>query len=139
MLNINNILILEYLALKASASHVYTKQEINDNDGMYDNALNDKADKSNAYSQTEIDIKFTARNASVAALSTNLATTNTNVATQTTHLGTTTTTAATTTTNLVTLITTLADTSTKVATLTTTLGTTNTTAATTTTTTNVAI
>ena len=54
ILNINNISILEYLALKASASNLYTTQEVNDDDSMYDNALNDKADKSNAYLHTEI-------------------------------------------------------------------------------------
>ena len=40
--------------MKASASTVYTKQETNTNDISYANALNDKADKFNSYTTTEI-------------------------------------------------------------------------------------
>ena len=51
---INNVDILDTLNLKASASNVYTKQEINTNGIIYANALNNKADKSTSYTKTEI-------------------------------------------------------------------------------------
>ena len=35
-------------------NNVYTKQEIDTNDTIYDNALNNKCDKSNTYLNTEI-------------------------------------------------------------------------------------
>ena len=48
ILNLNHIDILESLNWKASASSEYTKQTINDTDIISDNALNTKADQSNA-------------------------------------------------------------------------------------------
>ena len=54
ILKANNVDMLGTLNLKASASNVYTKQEINNNDIIYANALNNKADKSNSYTKTEI-------------------------------------------------------------------------------------
>ena len=54
LLKTSNVDILIILNLKASASNVYTKQEINNNDIIYANALNNKADKSNSYTKTEI-------------------------------------------------------------------------------------
>ena len=52
--NLNNIDILESLNWKDSASNVYEKQTINDNDIMHDNALNTKVDKSNAQLNSDI-------------------------------------------------------------------------------------
>ena len=54
--------ILEFITNKALASNVYTKNEINNNDIIYANALNNTADKNNTYLKTEIDINFTASN-----------------------------------------------------------------------------
>ena len=42
------------LNLKATASNVYTKGEINANDIMYDSALDTEADKSNSYTRAEL-------------------------------------------------------------------------------------
>ena len=50
--NINNVDILESLNLKATASTVYTKGEINANDTMYANAFNSNADKPTRYTKT---------------------------------------------------------------------------------------
>ena len=54
ILEINNVDSLGSLNLKATASNVYTKAEINANAMIYDNALNTKADKSNCYTRAEI-------------------------------------------------------------------------------------
>ena len=62
ILKLNNVDILSTLNLKASASNVYTKEEINNNDMIYANALSNKADKTSSYSKTEIDSKFTTSN-----------------------------------------------------------------------------
>ena len=53
ILTINNIDILASLASKASATNVYSKEEINNNDIIFGNALNNKADKSTTYTNTE--------------------------------------------------------------------------------------
>ena len=50
----NNNDSLESLNLKASASNVYTKQCINNNDMIYGNALHDKADNYNSYTKPEM-------------------------------------------------------------------------------------
>ena len=47
ILNITNIDILASLASTIPSSNVYTKREINDNDVIYDNALTNKADRTN--------------------------------------------------------------------------------------------
>ena len=60
ILKVNNVDMLASLSLKASASNVYATQDINNNDCMYDNALNNKADTSNTYLKTEIDTKCAA-------------------------------------------------------------------------------
>ena len=39
-------------------SNAYTKQEINNNVRMYDNALNNTSDKLNTYSKSELDNTF---------------------------------------------------------------------------------
>ena len=64
ILKINNVNSLASLNLKASAYNAYTNQEINNNDMTYDNALNNKADKSNTYLKTELDTKVDALPAS---------------------------------------------------------------------------
>jgi hypothetical protein len=61
ILKINNIDILASLALNASASNVYTKEEINNNDVIFGNALNNKADKSNTYLKSEINTSLNAK------------------------------------------------------------------------------
>ena len=48
ILKLNNVDILSTLNLKASASNVYAKEEITNNDFIYDNALNTKADKTSS-------------------------------------------------------------------------------------------
>ena len=60
ILQINNVYSLASLNLKASATNVYTKQEINNTYIIYVNALNNKADKTHTYLKTEIDTKLAA-------------------------------------------------------------------------------
>ncbi len=62
ILKINNIDILQSITNKASASNVYTKEEINNNDIMFANTLNNKADKTYTCLKTEVDSKFTTSN-----------------------------------------------------------------------------
>ena len=63
ILNTNNVDVWESWNLKATASNVYTKGEINANDIMYDSALDTEADKSNSYTRAEpitfIEIHYT--------------------------------------------------------------------------------
>ena len=59
---VNNVDRLSTLNLKASASNVYAKEELNNNDVIYANALSNKADKTSSYLKTEIDSKFTTSN-----------------------------------------------------------------------------
>ena len=47
ILNINNVDILASSASTIPSSNVYTKREINDNDVIYDNALSNKAERTN--------------------------------------------------------------------------------------------
>ena len=54
ILKLNNVDMLSTLNFKASASNVYTKQDINNHDFMYANALNTKADKSTSFTKKNI-------------------------------------------------------------------------------------
>ena len=56
ILKTNNIDVLAPLALKASASTVYTKQEINDVYIAFANSLNTKADKTTTCLKTDVDV-----------------------------------------------------------------------------------
>jgi hypothetical protein len=58
ILKVNNIDILERLALKAYASNVYTKEEINNNDIIFAAALNNKADKLTTYTKVESNVNL---------------------------------------------------------------------------------
>ena len=62
ILKINNIDILQSITNKALASNVYTKEEITNNDIMFANTLNNKADKTYTCLKTEVDSKFTTSN-----------------------------------------------------------------------------
>ena len=62
ILKVINIDILESLNLKASASTVYTKEELYNSHMIYDNALNNKAAKSDTYLKTEIDSRCSTSN-----------------------------------------------------------------------------
>ena len=48
--------------MKASASTVYTKEELYNSHMIYDNALNNKAAKSDTYLKTEIDSRCSTSN-----------------------------------------------------------------------------
>ena len=54
ILKINSVAVLESLNLKASASNVYTNQEIHNNAIIYASALNSQADNSTRYTKTEL-------------------------------------------------------------------------------------
>jgi hypothetical protein len=65
ILSVNNIDILASLASKASASNVYTKEEITNNDFFFGNALNNKADKSTTYNKTETNVNLSILQAAI--------------------------------------------------------------------------
>jgi hypothetical protein len=65
ILSVNNIDILSYLASKASASNVYTKEAISNNDIIFGNALNTKADKSTTYNKTETNVNWSTLQAAI--------------------------------------------------------------------------
>ena len=69
ILKTNNVDILESLKLKASASNVYTTQDIYNNCIIYANALNNKADNINTYLKTELDSRLLTSNLLITTLS----------------------------------------------------------------------
>ena len=57
-LKIDNIDLLASLSSKASAPNVYTKQEITEFDIAFANSLNNKAEKSNTYLKTGVNVSL---------------------------------------------------------------------------------